>query len=201
MINAIVLAAGLSRRMGSENKLTLPFHDKTIISTVVHNLSHSRVDQIAVIVGHEHKLITKSISCIPDVQIIYNSLYSIGQMTSIKAGMSSLDSKCEGFLICLGDMPSITSEDYNVLLDQYKSARPKTDAPIVRPIQGDRVGHPVMFHNTYKDAIRNAPNDTDCKLIIGQNIDHYYPFKSNTDNFFLDIDDKEAYNHLIQYNS
>ena len=53
MFNAIVLAAGLSTRMGARNKLTLSLQDKTIISTVVHNLSQSTVDQITVVVGHE----------------------------------------------------------------------------------------------------------------------------------------------------
>ena len=43
MFNAIVLAAGLSTRMGARNKLTLSLQDKTIISTVVHNLSQSTV--------------------------------------------------------------------------------------------------------------------------------------------------------------
>ena len=197
MINAIVLAAGLSRRMGSENKLTLPLEDKTIVSTVVHNLTQSNVDQITVVVGHEYKLITESLINYRHVQIVFNSLYEIGQMTSIKAGMSSLDAKCEGFLICLGDMPSITSEDYNVMLDQYKSTLSKTATPIIRPICEDQVGHPVLFHHTYKKAIKNTPDDSDCKMIIGQNIDHYYPFKINSDSYFLDIDNKEEYNRLV----
>jgi len=200
MLNAIVLAAGLSRRMGSENKLTLPLEDKTIVSTVVCNLSQSNVDQITVVVGHEHKLITEALINYRQVKIVFNSLYEIGQMTSIKAGISSLDAKCKGFLICLGDMPSITAEDYNVLLDQYKSTLSKTATPIIRPIYEDRVGHPVLFHHTYKKAIEKAPDESECKMIIGQNIDHYYPSKINSDNYFLDIDNKEAYNRLVQYN-
>lgn len=201
MFNAIVLAAGLSTRMGARNKLTLSLQDKTIISTVVHNLSQSTVDQITVVVGHEHGVITKALNSFPQVQIVFNSLYENGQMTSIKAGVGALPPQCEGFLICLGDMPSITSEEYNFMLEHYKSSLAKTDTPVVRPIHSDRVGHPVVFHNSYKDDILNAPITSDCKLIIGKNIDHYYPITVGSDNFFTDIDNESEYNHLIQHSS
>jgi molybdenum cofactor cytidylyltransferase len=201
MFNAVVLAAGLSTRMGAKNKLTLNLHGQTIISSVIRNLSHSNIDQITVVVGHEHRAVTQSLSDYPQVQIVFNSLYERGQMTSIKAGVSALSSNTEGFLICLGDMPSITSEDYNFMIEQYKSSLDKTATPIVRPIHTDRVGHPVMFHSSYKLDISDAPDSSDCKLIIGKNINHYYPITVDSDNFFADIDNESEYNRLIQHSS
>ena len=115
--------------------------------------------------------------------------------------MSSLDSECEAFLICLGDMPSITSEEYNSLIDHYKDTLQKTDQPIVRPIYNDQVGHPVVFHHSYNADILDAPNESDCKLIIGQNIDHYYPIQIDSGNFVLDIDNEEEYSQYIKQNS
>lgn len=201
ILNAIVLAAGLSTRMGSKNKLTLQLQDKTIISTVIDNLSKSGVNQITVVVGHERSMITEALNDYPQVQIVFNSLYESGQMTSIKAGIIALDSICQGFLICLGDMPSITAEDYKFVIEQYQLSLAKTATPIVRPIHADRVGHPVVFHNSYKDAILNAPDTSKCKLIIGQNIEHYYPVTCESDNFFADIDNEYEYNRLIQHNT
>ena len=57
MISAIVLAAGLSTRMGKENKLLLPFGNKTLIEHQVHVLLQTKVSEVIVVVGHEAGLL------------------------------------------------------------------------------------------------------------------------------------------------
>ena len=53
MLTIIILAAGLSRRMGIENKLLLPFQGKTIVETTIDNLLAAQIGEIIVVVGHE----------------------------------------------------------------------------------------------------------------------------------------------------
>ena len=53
MLTIIVLAAGLSQRMGIENKLLLPFQGKTIVETTIDNLLAAQIGEIIVVVGHE----------------------------------------------------------------------------------------------------------------------------------------------------
>ncbi len=52
MICAVVLAAGLSRRMGVQ-KLLLPFGGKTVIAHIVDQILAGAVDEAYVVVGHE----------------------------------------------------------------------------------------------------------------------------------------------------
>jgi molybdenum cofactor cytidylyltransferase len=52
-LTAIVLAAGLSRRMGKENKLLLPFSETIILAATLSNILTARVGETHVVVGHE----------------------------------------------------------------------------------------------------------------------------------------------------
>ena len=61
MICAMVLAAGLSRRMGTQ-KLLLPFGGKTVITHIVDQIAESTVDETYVVVGHEGKRASRELS-------------------------------------------------------------------------------------------------------------------------------------------
>ena len=53
MMTAIVLAAGLSRRMGEANKLLLPFGKKTVLETTLDNILSSNIEVVLIVIGHE----------------------------------------------------------------------------------------------------------------------------------------------------
>jgi molybdenum cofactor cytidylyltransferase len=53
LLTIIVLAAGLSRRMGKENKLLLPFGETTMLAATLSNILAARIGETLVVVGHE----------------------------------------------------------------------------------------------------------------------------------------------------
>ena len=61
MISAILLAAGESKRMNGENKLTKIINDDSLIKHSVKNLLESDVDELIIIIGHEAEKIKKLI--------------------------------------------------------------------------------------------------------------------------------------------
>ncbi len=201
MIDAILLAAGSSVRMGSVNKLTLNFGEQTVLATVISHLKRSKVDRINVVVGHEHDQIIKQIDNDSDVQIIYNSIHRKGQMSSIQAAMGQVRDQSDGFMICLGDMPSITPEEYNYIIDNFSDIKRKQTAPIVRPVYKESVGHPVIFDPVYKHTIIDQSHQSKCQRIIDQHRDSFIAIPVSSVNYFLDIDNEEDYNRLIQYAS
>src|SRR4051812_30983807 len=107
MVTAIVLAAGLSKRMGSINKLLLQYKGKTIIETTLINILASKIDEVIVVTGHEEEKVQAAIQHLP-VTIIHNSDYAKGMTTSIQIGIKH--AKESGYMICLGDMFKITSD-------------------------------------------------------------------------------------------
>ena len=61
MISAILLAAGQSKRMKGENKLTKKIHGIPLIEHSVKNILSSSIDQLIIVVGYQNKTIKKLI--------------------------------------------------------------------------------------------------------------------------------------------
>ena len=53
MIAAIILAAGQSRRMGSQNKLLARLNGKPLVARAVETALASNADEVLVVTGHE----------------------------------------------------------------------------------------------------------------------------------------------------
>ena len=84
-ISGIILAAGLSTRMG-EPKQLLPFGGSTIIETVIDNLLGSKLSEVIVVVGHEAEKVQARIQHKP-VKIVFNPDYQEGMLTSAQYGV------------------------------------------------------------------------------------------------------------------
>ena len=101
MITAIVLAAGLSKRMGKANKMLLPYKGKPVIAVTVDNIVAAGVSDIVVVTGFEQEKIQEVLNTRP-VRIMSNPDYEKGMTTSIQKGIAH--AKGNGYMICLGDM-------------------------------------------------------------------------------------------------
>lgn len=193
---AIVCAAGLSSRMGQENKLLMPFRGMTILEYSLHQLIKCDISRIILITGYEHGKVLAAIgSLIDKIDWVYNDNFQQGHTSSIQAGVSQLDKKADSFMVCLGDMPLLHEEHYNQLLSYYRAASPHS---IVRPVNGDRRGHPVIFDISYRDAILNCQSQEGCKEVIKQNKDHGRFFFSEDKAFYQDVDTPTSYELLLK---
>ena len=68
-LTAIILAAGLSRRMGKDNKLLLPFGETTILEATLVSITTARVGETLVVVGHEAEEIASLLMSNPQFQM------------------------------------------------------------------------------------------------------------------------------------
>ena len=114
MISAIILAAGESKRMGTENKLLLPIEGEALIRRFVKSVCLSEAENILVVLGHQSDKI-KEVLIDQPVDFVYNPLYMSGMITSIKAGIGASSINSKGYMICLSDMPFVRTVDLNVL--------------------------------------------------------------------------------------
>ena len=78
---AIILAAGSSRRMGSQ-KLLLPFGTGTMIEQVVDHVLRSKVDQVVVVLGADHQKVRQAVGDRP-VQFCHNKEHEKGMLSSV----------------------------------------------------------------------------------------------------------------------
>ncbi|MBF0276806.1 MAG: molybdenum cofactor cytidylyltransferase [SAR324 cluster bacterium] len=197
MISAIVLAAGESKRMGAENKLLLPFRDKTLIESIVDNVLASEVHEVILVLGHEADRIRKALQN-RHIRFVNNTDFRNGMTTSIQAGINAISSLSDGIMICLSDLPFIQSEEMNELIHSFENAIQRNKKQIVLPtFQGQR-GNPVIFSMLYKAEILEHQGANGCKGVIRQNQSQVLEIEMSTANVLKDIDTKDDYAALVR---
>ena len=142
----MILGAGLSRRMGNENKLFLPINGKPMIEWVIENISASSVEEI-ILVGSELSMALLEKYQSARVKLVDNPNYETGMTSSIQAGVN--EASGDGYMICLGDQPKIESSTYDQLVQAFLN-QPEA---IVLPFHHSQKGNPVILPSAFREEI------------------------------------------------
>ena len=191
-ITAIVLAAGFSSRM-ERCKLDLPFKNHTIIEEVLLQLSKIAVTEILVVTGHYKDRLENLLSGNKGITITHNTHYAKGMTTSIQCGVKKASINSDGYLICLGDLPLISSEGYKIVLDAVKSSIHPRQL-IVRPFHREIPGHPVFFGADFKDDILDLKEAEGAKSLFKSHSNFVQKLKINSASIIKDFDTPNQYN-------
>jgi molybdenum cofactor cytidylyltransferase len=195
MLSAIVLAAGLSKRMGDINKLLLPYNNKTIIETTLENILASEIDEVIVVTGYEAEKTKSVIQHLP-VTIVHNPDYKEGMTTSIQCGIEHVNDT--GYMVCLADMFMITSEEYTLLKKTYEENFTENPKYIYLPRYNNEKGNPVIFSPYYKKAILEHKKMEGCKVIVQSNKENIFWADMPTNHVLQDMDYYEDYKEYIR---
>ena len=88
MISAILLAAGQSKRMNGENKLTKKIQDISLIDHSIKNILSSSIDELIIVLGYQNEIIEKNLYKHEKIKIVFNENFKSGIASSIKKGIS-----------------------------------------------------------------------------------------------------------------
>ena len=160
MIAAVVLAAGLSRRMG-QAKLLMPVGGRAIVRYVVESVLAGGVDLVWVVTGPDVEPIAAALSGL-EVQITVNPAPEDGQAGSLRAGIAALPASVDAVLVALGDQPSLAPSIIPALL----AARRTTPKLIVAPRYRDGQGNPVLFKREIFPELLRLTGDQGARPII-----------------------------------
>ena len=163
MISAILLAAGQSKRMAGENKLTKKIQGIPLIKHSVKNILASSINELIVVLGHQKEIIEKLIDKNERIKIFFNKDFESGMASSIKAGLNHLSKNTDAFFICLGDMPMVNHDIYNQLI------KSKDNKEIIVPICKGQQGNPVLFNKSMKEKVIDISGDSGAKKILELN--------------------------------
>lgn len=192
-ISGIILAAGLSTRMG-EPKQLLPFRGSTIIETVIDNLLGSKLNEVIVVIGHEAKKIQAHIQHKP-VKVVFNPDYQEGMLTSAQHGVGSISASADAFAMTLVDLPLITPDLVDMVIDAYVQSA----GGIAVPSYNYRRGHPVIFDRGYADQILGLDeNSGGVRSLYKKYADDIHYVTVDTDRVLTDIDYREDYEEALQ---
>ena len=188
MISAIVLAAGLSKRMELGNKLLLEKNKITIIENTIRKVKASKVDEIIVVLGKDSAIFKKKIN---DKTIVYvtNKDYSKGISTSIKKGLEKVNKKSIAAIICLGDMHSIKTVTYNKIIDKFYNSKNQNIIPYFKSMQGN----PVLFNKVYFEKLKEIKGDKGAKFLIKKYSKDFLKLQVTDQYILKDIDNAAQY--------
>jgi molybdenum cofactor cytidylyltransferase len=160
MICALVLAAGQSRRMGT-NKLLLPYGSTTVIGHIVETVLKSNIDGVYVVTGGGGDRVADTLSGLP-ISILDNPDCEMGMLSSVRYGLRALPPESSAAMVVLGDQPGITSEVINCLIQSFD----ESNKGIIVPAYEGRRGHPILFSIRYKEEILTRYDETGLRGLI-----------------------------------
>jgi molybdenum cofactor cytidylyltransferase len=194
MISAVVLAAGLSTRMG-RNKLLLSFQDKALVARVADTLLASRIDEVIVVLGHETEKVRAELQGKP-VRLVHNPDYQDGLSTSVRTGVDAVSPDADGIMICLADQPLLEPADVNRIIEGFAEAKQVNKSIVVPFFKGER-GNPVILDASLRVAILGIVGDVGCKGVIKRYPEKVYAIEMENDHVVRDVDDVQAYERLV----
>jgi len=142
-VGGLILAAGLSTRMGQSKPLT-DFLDKKLIDQTIKTMQEAGIANIQIVTGFEHERVEAYLQdnySSDHIHTIWNPNYGNGSiLTSIQTGLPKL-ADYELVFIQLADLPCIMSETYQKLLEAMLVNGKKAVIPTV----DGRRGHPALI--------------------------------------------------------
>lgn len=185
----ILLAAGLSTRMGSQ-KLLLPFGDKNVIETVLENMHGAGFKKINAVFSRELEAAVKER---PDwLSVAVNDDPGRGQSSSLAIGLAMIPDGSD-FCIMLGDLPLVSSADAAALAEKF-AALPE-DKSVLAPCAGDIFGHPMFFRAVWKERFAQAKGDFGGRGVL-RKFDSEVVRTESPETHFKDMDTRSEYEKI-----
>jgi molybdenum cofactor cytidylyltransferase len=187
MISAIILAAGMSSRMGRPKQL-LNVGNSTLIRIVTENVLVSNVDEVIVVTGCKQKEVNAAINDLP-VKVIFNPCYKAGQGTSLALGVKSISESTSAFLVFMVDQPLISASLIDMLIGEFKKRR----CLVLRPVCKGLPGHPVIFSNSLSAELKDLKGDEGARQMLKKLEDKVEYFPVRDEAVIFDIDTPEDF--------
>ncbi len=192
MIGAVVLAAGLSTRMG-QPKHIMPWGATVMVRRVVDVLAEGGVDKVVVVTGHARAEVEAAVAG-SAARTVFNPDFTNGSMlTSLQVGLKALAAPTsEGVLatlVALGDQPQIEATVVRTVIQQWRLNR----AEIVAPSFEGRRGHPILFARSFWPIILSASFELSPRELLQAYAQQAVYLPVPTDSVVRDIDTPDDY--------
>lgn len=192
-VATILLAAGLSRRMGAKNKLLLPVGEHPMIAHMVRTYKAATDGPVLVITGHDHQAVTAALEG-SGAQILFNPDFAKGQATSVACGLRAAPA-ADTLLIGLGDQPLLRPADISALLAAHRETDPsRISIPAIGP---DR-GNPIVVPARLIPRLLADPRAPGCKSFTRTQTDHVLFHALPAPGFYRDVDTPDDYAQLLE---
>lgn len=194
-VSAVILAAGLSSRMG-RLKALLDIGEKKAIVRLIEENMNAGITDIVVVLGYRSNDISKHISD-KNIKCVVNEDYISGMFSSVQKGVAELSPDSAGFMLMPVDIPLIKANTIRELAEFFS----ESSCDIVMPYFGDKKGHPpVISKKCVPDILGSIPKNG-MKDIIGSDEWSTCRFQTVDAGIICEMDNMEQYLELLEYYS
>jgi len=153
MISGIVLAAGISTRMG-EPKALLDWAGEPLVCYQVHQMREAGCDEVIVVLGHKADEIARQMKT-TDCRIMLNPRYQHGRAGSLRIGAKAASRDAD--LIIVSDVDSPRSAEFlRALISGHRA-----ESAVTRPVHNGLRGHPVAVAGRLREEMMQATDETE----------------------------------------
>jgi molybdenum cofactor cytidylyltransferase len=178
-IAGVVLAAGLSSRMGT-NKMLLQLGGTSVVRRAVSTAVEAGLDPVVAVLGHESLRIRAELQGLP-CTAVENADHARGMNTSLRAGIRALPDDVEGAVVLLADMPLVDAAMLRSLADRFRRARPK----LLVSTYGEVLAPPILYARALFDELRALDDEACGKSVVkrhrGEAVELPWPAERLTD--------------------
>lgn len=161
-VGAVVLAAGLSRRMGAVNKLLLEVDGAPMVARCVDAVLASVARPVVVVTGHEQARVRAALAG-RELSFVHNPEPAQGLATSLRCGIAALGDELDGAVVCLGDMPWVSAEHIDALIEAFATSGERA---ICVPTFEQTRGNPVLWPARYFAEVRALTGDRGARSLL-----------------------------------
>jgi molybdenum cofactor cytidylyltransferase len=186
-VGAVILAAGLSSRMG-RNKLLEPLNGKSLVRHVAEAAVGSEASPIVVVTGNAGADIQSQLGDLP-VKFVHNPDFSKGLSSSLKCGLSTLPDDVDAAVVLLGDMPAVASGLIDTLIAAFD---PGEDRAICVATRHGQRGNPVLWGRRFFPEMLAIEGDVGARQLMVTYPELVCEVEASNDAPLTDIDTPEA---------
>ena len=182
----LILAAGESRRMGAPKAL-LTFQGETFLDRLV-RLFAERCSPVIVVLGAFPTLPVPA-----PARTVLNGAWQSGQTSSMQRGLREVPADADGVLFTLVDHPAVAPSTLDALLAATGQLR-------IPRFAGQR-GHPVWFSRELIGELLAVPSGGAARDVLRARYSEAAFLDVDDPGIVADIDDRSAYEALLEAHS
>ena len=180
-ITGILLAAGLSRRFGS-NKLLFYIQNQPLVRRTALCLLNAGISELLVIVGHQADQVIDAVKDLP-VRCLKNQQYQLGRMHSVHTGWEHISQDTDGVLICPSDLPCLEISDVQQVIAAFYECK-----SLIIPHFNQQRGHPIIIPAHHRQTILDYLPRGGCRAFIADHPQFVTRLEINSSNIITDLD-------------
>jgi molybdenum cofactor cytidylyltransferase len=162
---AVVLAAGESRRFGSQKQL-VRIAGRPLLHTAITRASEVTGSSLIVVLGCGAAELGALLKHSPG-SIVINQEWREGLSSSIRAGIARLPLTCSGAMLLLADQPLVSADDLRRLAGTWR----KQPQYIAAALYSGTIGVPAIFPRNMFQALLQLRGDTGARALLRRNTD------------------------------